>query len=206
MTAFVIEYNGVFTDSTLPTLRNFILDNFVTADRPVEVAHDGDVAAPWNLYNSSSAWAVVSGGARPTVSSASRQIIAISAGDSDGEIVTSVTSLGSGMAGSGIVFRFVSATDYCMVKYVVGPGYVVSRELNGVSTVVGSIAAVAAVGDTVTVRFVGTALTLTVNGLTPIDIVFSFNVEASIHGLASLWTSTNSPKFGKFSFTSANDL
>lgn len=205
MAAFVIDFAGEFTDSTLPTLKNYILDNFLTADRALAIAQDGDVSATWALYNGSSSWAVVSGGARPTVAAGTRQIIGLNAEAADGEISATITSLGSGMAGSGIVFRYVSPTDYCMVKYVVGTGYVVSRELSGVSTVVGSVSAIAAVGDTLVVRFIGTALTLTVNAAVS-NLTFNYNLSATIHGLASLWTSSNSPKFGKFSFTAGEDL
>lgn len=205
MTAFVIDFAGTFTDNTLPILKNYIYDNFVTADRTLSVAQNGDVEAPWTLYNGSSDWAVVSNGARPISASAARQILGLDAGTADGEITTTVISLGSGLAGSGIIFRYLSTTDYCMVKYVVGSGYVISHELNGVSTVVGAKAATAAVGDSLTVRFIGNALTLTVNGGV-LNLMFSYNLGATIHGLASLWTSTNSPKFGKFEFTAGEDI
>ncbi|MGA3798393.1 hypothetical protein ACPCYX_11565 [Pseudomonas fluorescens] len=205
MTAFVIDFAGTFTDNTLPTLKNYILDNFVTADRTLVVAQDGDVAVPWSFLNGSSPWSVVSGGARPTTSGASRQILGLDAGAADGEITTIITSIGSGMAGSGIVFRYVSSVDYCIVKYVVGTGYVVSHELNGVSTVVGSVAATAAANDVLTVRFIGASLTLTINGASS-SVTFNYNLSATIHGLASLWTSANSPKFGKFEFTAGEDI
>lgn len=205
MTSFVIDFAGEFTDSTLPTLKNYILDNFATVDRTLAVAQDGDVVAPWAFYNSSSPWVVASGSARPTIASAVRQILGLDAGAADGEIMTTITSLGSGMAGSGIVFRYISATNYCMVKYVVGTGYVVSHELNGGSTVAGFITATAAVGDVLSIRFIGNALTLFVNG-TVRDVVFDYNLSATIHGLASLWSSTNSPKFKAFSFLAADDL
>lgn len=205
MFAFVIDFDGEFTDDSLPTLKNYIKDNFVTADRILSVAQNGDVAAPWTLYNGSSDWAVVSNGARPISASAARQILGLDAGTADGEIMTTVISLGSGLAGSGIIFRYVSATDYCMVKYVVGTGYVVSHELNGVSTVVGSITATATVGDVLSVKFVGSALTMTVNSVVR-NLVFDYNRSATIHGLASMWTSVNSPKFKEFSFLAADDF
>ena len=68
------------------------------------------------------------------------------------------------------------------------------------STVVGAKDATASVGDILTVKFIGNALTLKLNGGS-LSLTFPYNLGATIHGLASLWTSTNSPKFGKFELT-----
>jgi hypothetical protein len=139
--------------------------------------------ATWSDVDSA-AWSILSNSIRPDTYYSGRKSLVMDAGSATGTVRAKFSSSGSGtdLGASGILVRYVDASNYIVVDMSSAGGWNLRKCVAGTYTTIAAVSASKNVGDVVIVQFTGSNYTVTVNDALPVTATDSTHATATRRG------------------------